>query len=384
MKVNLITLGRFHHFHLARQMQRFKILNLIYSGYPKLALKNEKDIPPQKIITHPYFQLGVLFLKRYAQFLPDSFFYAFENFAHKNLTINAANKIFDNNILIASSSAGLEAGKITQSNGGYFFCDRGSPHIESQNKILTDEYRRFKIPFTPIPKYMIERECEEYETADFISIPSNFAYKSFIKKGFSTKKLFLNPYGSDIQLFNSKNITSKKKFRVIFVGHVNINKGIIYLIKAFNKLNYTNKELIIVGDVEKLIKPIINKLLNNNIKFTGRLKNNILKKFYSTSDVMVLPSLSDGMGLVIGEALACGCPVIATQNSGAENYFTNNKEGFIIPIRSSNHILDKLQLLIDNRYLRNKMSNAASLSTKKKNGWDQYGDRWFKKIKSLK
>ena len=130
------------------------------------------------------------------------------------------------------------------------------PHIiKFQNKILKEEYRRHKIAFSEIPKSIIDRECEEYETADFISIPSTFVYDSFIKKGFASKKLFLNPYGANINLFNSKNITSKKKFRILFVGHASIRKGIIYLIKAFNKLSYSNKELIIVGGVEKSIKP---------------------------------------------------------------------------------------------------------------------------------
>ena len=384
MNVSVISIQRFHHFHLARQLHRFKILNSIYSGYPLFALRNEFGIPKQKIITHPYFQLGQILLNKFLPFLPDSFNYAYNNFAHKNLAINVANKFINTNVLIASSRTGLEAGKIIQSKGGYYFCDRGSTHIKFQNKILKEEYRRHKIAFSEIPKSIIDRECEEYETADFISIPSTFVYDSFIKKGFASKKLFLNPYGANINLFNSKNITSKKKFRILFVGHASIRKGIIYLIKAFNKLSYSNKELIIVGGVEKSIKPIIEKLSNNNIKFTGLLKNNTLKKYYSTSDVMVLPSLEEGLAQVIGEALACGCPVIATKNTGAEDFFTNNKEGFIIPIRSDDHILNKLQLLIDDRYLRDKMSNNASLLTKKINGWDQYGDRWVKKIKSLK
>ena len=62
--------------------------------------------------------------------------------------------------------------------------------------------------FPRYQKSIIDRECEEYETADFISIPSTFVYDSFIKKGFASKKLFLNPYGANINLFNSKNITS--------------------------------------------------------------------------------------------------------------------------------------------------------------------------------
>ena len=48
------------------------------------------------------------------------------------------------------------------------------------------------------------------------------------------------------------------------------------------------------------------------------------------ADVMVQPSIEEGLSLVMAEALACGCPVIATENTGAEDLFQNNKEGFII------------------------------------------------------
>ena len=56
----------------------------------------------------------------------------------------------------------------------------------------------------------------------------------------------------------------------------------------------------------------------------------------------------------MAEALACGCPVIATENTGAEDLFQNNKEGFIIKARSIDQIHDKMQLLADNKLLQKK------------------------------
>ena len=98
---------------------------------------------------------------------------------------------------------------------------------------------------------------------------------------------------------------------------------------------------------------------------------------------MVQPSIEDGFGLVIAEALACGCPVIATLNTGAIDLFSDENEGFIIKPRSVEKIYEKLEQLADDRNLRKRMSTNAILKTKKIGGWDQYGDRWISKLNNL-
>ncbi|MCP9910689.1 glycosyltransferase, partial [Cyanobium sp. BA20m-p-22] len=66
-------------------------------------------------------------------------------------------------------------------------------------------------------------------------------------------------------------------------------------------------------------------------------------------DVLVLPSLFEGYALVISEALSQGLPVITTPNSGATHTIRNGLEGFIVPIRDSQAIAERLQQLVDNR-----------------------------------
>src|SRR5688572_11053204 len=64
MKVTQISIGRFHHFHLARQLEKRNLLEAIYSGYPRFKLKDEGGIPPEKIKTFPWFQVPYLVLER--------------------------------------------------------------------------------------------------------------------------------------------------------------------------------------------------------------------------------------------------------------------------------------------------------------------------------
>lgn len=387
-KAKIISIGRFHHFHLARQLNKHNLFEAIYSGYPKFKLKNEKSIKPNQIISYSYY----LILYRLAYKLLYKYFPKFVNYlnhiSHKKLSLYVKSKINKTKILIASSGSGLEAGyEIKKKNYGIFICDRSSTHILYQKKILSKEYKKLKVEFNDMYDLSINRELEEYKLADIISVPSTFVFNSFLKMGIKKKKIFLNPFGVDLKKFKPENNRhyNSKNFTILFVGSVSIRKGILYLLKAFQKLNVKNKKLIIIGSIQNNIKNIINDYLKDDkITYIKNVKNSKLKKFYSKADVLVQPSLEEGLSYVILEALACGCPVIATKNTGIEDVFKNRSAGFIINSGSSNEILKKLKYLEKNKSLKKKFSINALKIVKKINGWNEYGERWVKKIKHLK
>ena len=383
LKVKLITIGRFHHFHLARQLYKLKLLDEIYSGYPKFKLKDEYEIPKNKIKTYPYYQLLYLFFNKYSKYTSSSILDYLSAVSHRTLSIKTSKNIGDANILIASSNSGLEAGKRIKTLNGKFICDRGSSHIKFQNEILKNEYNELKIPYNEISKETIYREQEEYNEADIISVPSTFVFNSFLKKGIDKKKLFLNPYGVDLQRFYPLQKIKTENFQVLYVGALSVRKGIFYLLEAFKKLKFKNKKLMLIGSIEDQIKTKITKYLSNQIEYLPVIKNNQLIKYYSKANVLVQPSIEEGLSLVIAEALACGCPVIATKNTGANDLFKDGQEGFIIDARSVEQINDKLQLLADNKVLQEEMSHNAKINVSLIGGWDQYGKNWHDKLKDI-
>ena len=122
---------------------------------------------------------------------------------------------------------------------------------------------------------------------------------------------------------------------------------------------------------------------HDSISFKGFVPNNKLRVKYSSASVFILPSIQDGFGMVFAEAMACGCPVIATTNTGAPDLVTDGVEGFIVPIRSPQSIADRLQQLADQPELRKKMGRAALARIQKLNGWDEYGNMWDTHIQSI-
>ncbi len=81
------------------------------------------------------------------------------------------------------------------------------------------------------------------------------------------------------------------------------------------------------------------------------------------------------MARVQVEALACGCPVIATTNTGSEDLFTNGVEGYIVPIRSPDMIADRLHRLAADPARRFAMSQAALRRVEAIGGWSEYGEK---------
>ena len=89
--------------------------------------------------------------------------------------------------------------------------------------------------------------------------------------------------------------------------------------------------------------------------------------------VLVLPSIEEGLGRVQVQAMACGLPVIATTHTGADDVLTDGREGFIVPIRDSRAIRDRLEWMIAHPAERQRMADAALARVASAGGWQTYG-----------
>lgn len=384
MSVTQISIGRFHHFHLARQLERHGLLEALYTGYPRFKLSDERGIPPGKIKTFPWLQApymarGKIGLDRWNWLNREWAWYA-----HQTLDQYVASKIQDPTVLIALSGSGLCAGRRTKSLGGIHICDRGSSHIRTQNQLLTEEYRRYGAEWPGIDPRSIEKEEAEYQQADWISVPSQFCVDSFLEQGIPANKLLKINYGARLERFYPEPNTNanREEFRVLFVGCAGPRKGFIDLIEAFRHLSHPRKRLQFIGSLSAEAEELLSRDCDKNVEFLGSVPNSKLRAHYTEASVFVLPSVEEGLALVVGEAMACGCPVIASTNTGASELITDGVEGFIVPIRSPKLIADRLQQLADQPELRERMGQAALAGVEQLGGWSKYGDVWAEFLKS--
>ncbi len=374
MRIALSTPGKFHTFDLARELHSRGALAAIFTGYPSFKLKNE-NVPQEMIRTFPWLQSSYMAFP-WKQHLPHSVIRQWEHLTAITFGNWVAKSLPECDLYVGLSGSSLPAGKSAHQQGVAYVCDRGSAHIRVQDCLLREEHALWSMPFAGIDPRTIAREEAEYAEADMITVPSIFAYRSFVKQGISAEKLRLLPYGVNVSRFQPVAAPGVERFDVLFVGAMSLQKGIQYLVQAYQKINHSNKSLTFVGaPSQELIQMLkIRNLWPEDAKVLGPVPQTELKNIMSRSHVLVLPSVQDGFGMVMAQAMACACPVIASRNTGGEDLFTDGNEGYIVPIRDVNALAERLQQLADKPEQRAAMGKRALARVQSLGGWHNYGE----------
>lgn len=369
MKINITSFGYFG-YYLAAQLYKRNQLNKLYTNLPRFKTKliSNKYIKRNILYSFPYL-LNKIYLNRASNFVN---FYAIDNFDQwikNNLTYS---EIFHSFSSFATNS--LKESK--KRYNSMLMLERGSTHIEFQNNILKNEYKKWDLKYQDIDNRIVNRELEEYEISDIIIVQSSFAKNTFIEKGINKNKILQLPLGIDLSLF--KPVEKKDDiFRVLYSGNFSIRKGSLYLLEALKKIKFKNFEFMFNGTIDKNLINIFKKN-KNFINYVGYQPFNKLHKIYSQASVFVLPTIEDGFAKVILESMSCGVPVIATQNCAAEDIIENGVDGFIIPAKDSNAIYEKIYFLYENPEKLKEMSISALNKVNKKFNIDDYGERIIK------
>ena len=208
------------------------------------------------------------------------------------------------------------------------------------------------------PKKQIERFDKEIDLADKILVGSTFVKNTFLSEGIPKEKLEILPYGVDTCFFiPSKYLsTNNKQFRVLFVGQISQRKGISYLLRAFKRFRYPGNILTLVGSFQgdgNTFAP-----WQNLFKHICNIPHPELVKIYQNNDVFLFPTLLEGMPLVILEAMSCGLPVITTSN-GPGDIVRDGVDGYVVPTRDVDAIVDRLECLKNDLDLRIWMGRNA-------------------------
>lgn len=342
--------GRFHHHDLARELAARGMLRAFFTGYPRWKLR-DASVPHAFVRTFPWVEVPFMAALKYGVLRGRSEQFAarlvFESFDR-----HVARAIPDCDAYIGLSCASLHAGRVAQSRGTIYVCDRGSAHIRAQDALLREEYKRQGIAWRGIDRYVVDKECQEYAQADLITVPSEFVLRTFVEHGVPESKLAKVPYGVELSRFQKVAEPSSNAFEVLFVGGASVQKGVADLLLAFAMLRHPAKRLTFVGGVTDEIRHWLRgKQLDPAVCFVGHLPQVQLQEVLSRAHVMVLPSIQDGFGLVLAQAMACGCPVIASEHTGARDLFEDGMEGFIVPPQNPGAIAERLQQFADDPLL---------------------------------
>jgi alpha-maltose-1-phosphate synthase len=189
-----------------------------------------------------------------------------------------------------------------------------------------------------------DRKDEELALADVILVPSQFVRRTLLKAEKVRALIRVVPYGAPAgpsRVLKSAR-GGREKLRVIFVGSLGQRKGLSYLLKAIEMLG-SRVELTLVG--KRVGVCSTRDAACRKYRWISSLPHHEVLDEIQQHDVMVFPSLFEGFGLVLLEAMACGIPVIATPNGAAPDFLTDGEDGFLVPIRDAEAIAAKLYTL---------------------------------------
>lgn len=218
----------------------------------------------------------------------------------------------------------------------------------------------------------LHRKDEELALADHIIVPSEFVRRTLTKAPEIRCPISVIPYGAPpVRPPQRRNWRAGERLKVVFAGALSQRKGVSYLLQAIKQLS-GGVELTLVGKRVGQCRPLDHALGVH--RWIPSLPHADLVKEIGRHDVMVFPSLFEGFGLVVLEAMSQGVPVIATPNGAAPDLITDGKNGFIVPIRDPAAITARLDLLSHDRKLLAEMSHAA-IQTAQMHSWDRYRER---------
>jgi glycosyltransferase involved in cell wall biosynthesis len=219
----------------------------------------------------------------------------------------------------------------------------------------------------------LERKDRELQNADTVVVPSQFVLQSLPAEILAGTRCVMAPFGSPPpQPEPPTRRGAPTSLRVLFAGAMTQRKGLADLFAAMRMLNRSDVELVVMG-------PLMAPMEFYRREYAGfiyelpRPHAEVLE-LMQTCDVLALPAIVEGRALVQQEALACGLPLVVTQNAGGEDLIDEGRTGFLIPIRAPEELARRIAWLADHRSALPEMRIAARRKAAE-TGWHDYAAR---------
>lgn len=376
-KVDLVFNGKFHYYEIATILLRSNLLNSIYVN-DKFFLNHKFGELKKKIKFDSLCFFLIIFAK--------VFNFNFNKTIHQNFPFNYK---FNNNIVYCAS---LCLFKIIHNNKNFpkIIVDHGSPNLEYVKKIIIREMKTYSLDFESnhnliVENWAINQENYEFNYCSKIIVASNFAKRTFLNKNY-----YKNVYVNNIITNLDENISIKNfdnKINLIYVGDFSLWKGLHRMLFSLSDQTEFDININLVGGKLKdhILYQRINTKLNNNKKLKiiehGKLKKKELAKLYKKMNLMVFPSLSDGYGIVVNEAISNGIPVICSIYSGANDLIKKYNLGYSYNPYIEGNLLKKIRLIRNKNNYDYINKNLIKFSSKIKDLKNRYSNNLVNFIK---
>jgi len=222
-------------------------------------------------------------------------------------------------------------------------------------KIMRPEYERIGQKVEEVSPYdaaYFAREDEEYALADYHCAASTIVREQLEGMGIPRERIWVVPYGADTGapvFVRGENDQPPAGFRILFAGQIGIRKGLRTLLEALMLAGRSGWQVDFVGArLPESDTDFADYTGSVPFHFRGALPQERVAEFMRGSSVLVLPSLEEGFGLVIPQALNCGCPCIVSDRVGGKDFIRERDNGSIFPVGSAEALAAELRWWSEN------------------------------------
>lgn len=266
-------------------------------------------------------------------------------------------------------------------------CELATAHVVASKRILGEEAAIHpewadSIDNLVFPAAYEQRLVEEPHLAQKTIAASAFTKSTLLEVDIPEENIIYLPLGFDLEHVpyrgKAEDHYEDRPLRLLYSGTVTQRKGIKYLLEAMKQLGRNDIELHIIGGIQGSGEAL--KQYEGLFHYHPPVSQQEMFNAYSDYDALVLPTVFEGFGLVIVEAMAAGLPVITTPHSIGPELIKDDENGYIIPIRDVEALVNTISRLRDKStddYLtmRRKAREAAL-----EYSWEAYGERLKKVI----
>jgi glycosyltransferase involved in cell wall biosynthesis len=217
-------------------------------------------------------------------------------------------------------------------------------HTDEGDRRVARECPAFGIGFRP-NRGQGARRRREYALADRIRVMSRVAQRTFLERGFDAERVVVMHPPVETELFPEATFRHDR-FRVTFVGRLEIGKAFHHAIEAFRAARLPDAELVLWGgsgsrEVARYLREKVGDDPTIHVRPVPIRKAG-LEEVFGKSHVVVHPSVADGFGYVVAEAMASGVPVIASDLTGGSDWIVEGVNGFVVRVGEIETLRERL------------------------------------------
>jgi len=343
MKIAISATNPCHLYPLARELAKLQCLDCYYSGYPRWKLQDAErlHIRTHSLRTNIVYGLLKFFPKSLRPDTRDMFLWqdrGFDEWVGRHLgKCDFIHAMPGQSLHIFRKAKALGIGTVMNHATG---------PVREWVRIMEPEYCRAGLKLEEVCPYdrnYFEREDREYTLADFHCVASTIVRDQLINLGIDHNKLWVVPYGADRTLFFQDETPAPTRFTIVFAGQIGLRKGLKTLLDSLELSQQKDWQVELFGTIlDESKKDMSDYHGKPELKFHGAVSQSALAHAFRGASVLVLPSLEEGFGLVVPQALNSGLPCIVSERVGAKDLIRHHENGSIFKTQNPESLLNEL------------------------------------------